>query len=71
LSVEGLPGAALAGIKLPVAMDAAGARMLPLRVQVPADAAAPGTHPIVIRVQAVDDERVARVEKTTFILPRN
>ena len=71
LAVDGLPGATVAGLAQPVAVDAAGSRLLPLRVQVPADAAAPGSHPIVVRLRAIDDEHVAREEMTTFILPRN
>ncbi len=42
---------------------------MPLRLQVPADAAAPGPHRIEIVIEAVDDAAISRREKSTFILP--
>jgi cytochrome c oxidase accessory protein FixG len=69
LSVEGLPGIRVADLPQPVDVGAAATRLLPLRLQVPADAAAPGPHKIEIVIQAVDDANVARREKSTFILP--
>ena len=70
LSVEGLPGIRVADLPQPVEVDAAATRLLPLRLQVPADAAAPGPHKIEIAIEAVDDAKIARREKSTFILPK-
>ncbi|MCC7325277.1 MAG: cytochrome c oxidase accessory protein CcoG [Burkholderiales bacterium] len=70
ISAVGLPGIEVAGIEQPVEVGAASARLVPLRLQVGAEAAAPGTHRIELQIEAVDDSRVARHESTTFILPR-
>ncbi len=70
LSVEGLPGIRVADLPEPIEVGAAATRLLPLRLQVPADAAAPGPHKIEIVIEAVDDAAVARREKSTFILPK-
>jgi cytochrome c oxidase accessory protein FixG len=70
IEASGVPGLAVAGADLPIAVEAAGSRLVPLRLQAPADAGAPGAHKIVLRVHALEDERVARDEKSTFILPK-
>ena len=70
LSVEGLPGIRVADLPEPIDVGPAATRLLPLRLQVPADAAAPGPHKIDIIIQAVDDASIARREKSTFILPK-
>ena len=69
LSVEGLPGLTIADLPRTIDVDAAATRLLPLRLQVPADAAAPGPHRIDIVIEAVDDANISRREKSTFILP--
>ncbi len=69
LSVEGLPGLRVVDLPQPVEVGAAATRLLPLRLQVPADAAAPGPHKIEIEIKAVDDPKIERSEKSTFILP--
>jgi len=70
LSVEGLPGIRVADLPQPIDVDAAATRLLPLRLQVAADAAAPGPHRIEIVIEAVDDAKIVRREKSTFILPK-
>ncbi|MEO8755343.1 MAG: cytochrome c oxidase accessory protein CcoG [Casimicrobiaceae bacterium] len=70
ITASGLPGLAVAGVTQPVAVDAAAARLIPLRLQVPAEAAAPGSHKVVLVVEAIDDPAITRRENTTFILPK-
>jgi cytochrome c oxidase accessory protein FixG len=69
LSAEGLPGLTIADFPKTLDVDAAATRLLPLRLQVPADAGAPGPHRIEIVIEAVDDSGISRREKSTFILP--
>ncbi len=75
LSVEGLPGIAVTGAAEPIAVDAAGSRLVPLRIAVPlepagAPAPAPGTHKVELIVTATEDPSITRHEHTTFIVPR-
>jgi cytochrome c oxidase accessory protein FixG len=70
IEASGLPGLAVSGVALPLALDAEGARLVPLRLRVAADAASPGTHGIEFVVRALEDAAVARRENSTFILPR-
>ena len=70
LSVEGLPGIKVADLPEPIDVGAAATRLLPLRLQVPADAAPPGPHKIEIVIVAMDDATISRREKSTFILPK-
>jgi cytochrome c oxidase accessory protein FixG len=67
IEVRGLPAAALAG-EASVQLDGAAARMVPVRVRVPAGALAKGTHPMSFEVRARDDQRVAVREKSVFIV---
>jgi len=69
LSAEGLPGLTIADLPQTIDVGAAATRLLPLRLQVPADAAPPGPHRIEIVIEAVDDSTISRREKSTFILP--
>ncbi len=69
LTAEGLPGLTVADLPQTIDVGAATTRLLPLRLQVPADAATPGPHRIEIVIEAVDDASIARREKSTFILP--
>ena len=57
-------------VEQPVAVEAAGSKLLPLRLTVGAEAAPPGTHKLELHVRAVEDATVARDEHTTFILPK-
>ena len=69
LSAEGLPGLAVAGMPQTLEVGAAATRLLPMRLQVPADAADAGTHRIELVIEAVDDAAISRREKSTFIMP--
>ena len=70
IDVSGLPGIKVVGVEQPVAIEAAGSKLLPLRLTVGAEAAPPGTHKVELHVRAVEDASVARDEHTTFILPK-
>jgi cytochrome c oxidase accessory protein FixG len=70
IEASGLPGLKVSGAEQPIAIEAEGARTVPLRLRVPADAVAPGTHKIEFAIQSLEDEAVARREKSTFILPK-
>jgi cytochrome c oxidase accessory protein FixG len=67
IEVAGLPSAALVG-EAAVELEGAGARLVPLRVRVPAGALPPGTHPMSFDVRARDDASVAVREKSVFIV---
>jgi hypothetical protein len=83
IRATGIPGLAVVGVAQPVAVGAAGTRLLPLRLQAPADAQAAGdvagrenrdararTQRIEIVVEAVDDARIVRHERSSFAFPR-
>jgi cytochrome c oxidase accessory protein FixG len=70
IEAKGLRGLAVVGVAGPVALAPLETKTVALRLQVPADAAAPGAHRIEFEVQAVDDHDVEREEHSTFILPR-
>jgi hypothetical protein len=70
IGAGGVPGVRVVGVEQPVAIGAAETRLLPLRLQAPADNATPGTYKIEFIVQSVDDEKVARHEKSSFVFPR-
>src|SRR5207249_3442188 len=70
IEARGLPGLAVVGIEQPVAVGAAATRLAPFRLQMPMDAAAAGNHKIELIVRAEDDASIARLEQSTFILPR-
>ncbi len=81
---EGLPGLKVVGIDQPIGLGAAQTSPIALRLQLALDGQAgpearserahdqlgPGTHKIELIVQAVDDDKVVRHEKTSFIIPR-
>jgi cytochrome c oxidase accessory protein FixG len=70
ITATGVPGLAVVGVEQPVALEAEGSKLVALRLRANAEAAPPGTHKIELVVRAVEDEAVARHEKSTFILPR-
>ncbi len=70
VTASGLPGITVAGIEEPLELSPASNRMVPVRLRVNVDAAAPGTHGVEFHVEAVDDPAVARHERSSFILPR-
>jgi cytochrome c oxidase accessory protein FixG len=71
---EGLPGLKVVGVEQPIAVGAAETRPIALRLQASlggqADVLNPGTHKVELIVQAVDDDKVVRHEKSSFIVPR-
>jgi cytochrome c oxidase accessory protein FixG len=80
IAAEGIPGLAVVGVEQPVTVEAATTRLVPLRLQAPPQSAqASGdkrddahakTQHIEIVVQAVDEARVMRREKSSFVFPR-
>jgi cytochrome c oxidase accessory protein FixG len=70
IAAEGVPGLAVVGVDQPVALAGASSRLVPLRLQAPADAGKPGANRIEFVVTAVDDAKLARREKSTFLFPR-
>jgi polyferredoxin len=67
IAVAGLPGAMLAG-ESSVELGGAAARMVPVRVRIPAGAVPAGTHPLKFEVRAAEDAAVAVIENSVFIL---
>ena len=70
IGAGGVPGLRVVGVDQPVAIGGAETRLLPLRLQAPADGATPGAYKIEFSVQAIDDEKVVRHEKSSFVFPR-
>jgi cytochrome c oxidase accessory protein FixG len=100
IRAEGLPGLRVVGVEQPIALRAAEARPVALRLQAPLeqrsgerherhgerhersgdshdreehgehDELTPGAHKIEFIVEAVEDEKVVRHEKSSFIVPR-
>jgi cytochrome c oxidase accessory protein FixG len=69
VGVEGIDGIAVVGHReydVPPASN----RAVPVIVQVPPGAGVPGSNPIRFVVRPVDEERLERREKATFIVPR-
>jgi cytochrome c oxidase accessory protein FixG len=83
ISATGVDGLKVVGGDGPVAVDAAGSRLVPLRLQAPAEAddderegkrehdrPRERSHKIEIVVQAQDDPAIVRREHSTFLMPR-
>jgi cytochrome c oxidase accessory protein FixG len=70
IAAEGMPNLQLAGVDQPIAVGAAGSRLVPLRLQVPAESGKPGANSIVFVVRSTDEPTLVRREKATFMLPR-
>jgi cytochrome c oxidase accessory protein FixG len=70
VEATGLPGIAVTGVAQPIAVEAEGAKLVPLRLRVAYDAAVPGTHKVEFVVRSLEDASVARRENSTFILPK-
>jgi len=68
LRVTGLPGLAITSEDV-VMVESTQARRLAVRVQVPYEAAAPGTHPIAFEIDALDSAGHLS-EKSVFMVPR-
>jgi cytochrome c oxidase accessory protein FixG len=72
LSVQGLPGVELA-TEHSLVVPATESRWVSVRVQMPYDSASPGSHPIVFRIQALDEQAQSvseLLEKSVFLVPR-
>ncbi len=70
IAAEGIPGLKVEGVEQPLAVAAAGSRLIPVRVQAPTDAAKPGSNAIEFVVRSSDEPALVRREKSTFLLPR-
>ena len=70
IAADGLPGLNVVGVDQPFAMAGASMRLVPVRLQAPADAGKAGANRIEFVVEAVGDPKVARREKSTFLFPR-
>ena len=69
ISASGLPGLAVIGVEQPLELGPAATRLLPVRLQAPAEGE-PGTHKIEFIIQATDDSEVVRHEPSNFFIPR-
>jgi len=67
IDVAGLPTATLVG-EAGVTLEGAEAKLVPIKVRIPAGVLAAGTHPIHFEVQARDDDNVKVSEKSVFIV---
>jgi cytochrome c oxidase accessory protein FixG len=70
ISAEGIPGVRVVGADQPVAIAGASARLVPVRLQAPADSGRPGANRIDFIVEAAGDPKLVRREKSTFLFPR-
>jgi polyferredoxin len=86
ISASGLPGIKVVGVDGPVTLAGATARLVPLRLQVAADAGDAGgkesgggsasgrpakaSDRIEIAVQAIDDPKLVRRDQSSFLFPR-
>ena len=69
LSVSGIASARIAStpqIEVPAAQE----QVVPVRVRITGGAAAPGSNPLVFRLEALDDPSVTVREKSVFYVPR-
>jgi polyferredoxin len=67
IDARGLPGIEVAS-EAEVEVPAAATRQVPLRLRIDPAAAGKGTHKVEIGVTAVDDERIAAREQTSFLV---
>lgn len=69
ISVSGLPGITLDS-SAEVEVLSTEVRAVAVRVQIPPDAASPGSHPIHFDIRAISDESIHVSEKAAFLVPR-
>ena len=69
LNVAGIDGARIVSDES-VTVDASGSRWIPVRVQVPPNAAAPGSHPMTFLITAQGSPPDEVIEKSVFLVPR-
>jgi cytochrome c oxidase accessory protein FixG len=70
IAAAGVPGISVVGVEQPVAVAGASSRLVPVRLQAPADAGNPGANRIEFVVEALGDAKLSRREKSTFLFPR-
>ena len=70
IAVEGVPGIKVVGVEQPIAIAGASTRLVPVRVQAPAEAGKPGANRIEFVIEAAGDATLVRREKSTFLFPR-
>ena len=70
ITAEGLPDLRIAGVEQPIAVSAAGSRLVPIRLQTASEAGKPGSNPIEFVVRSTGEPQLLRREKSTFMLPR-
>jgi len=77
IRADGVPGLSVEGVTQPVALGPAQSRLIPVRLRAPVSDATTtpaerktGLHDIEFTVEAVDDPKVTRHERSTFIVPR-
>ena len=70
VTVEGLPGIKVVGVEQPIAIGSASLRLIPVRLQAPAEAGKPGANRIEFVIAAVGDAKLEWREKSTFLFPR-
>jgi cytochrome c oxidase accessory protein FixG len=70
ITAEGMPDLRVAGVEQPIPVGAAGSRLVPLRLRVPAESGRPGSNAIEIVVTSTGEPTLTRREKSTFLLPR-
>ena len=68
ITVNGMPGLQISSETV-LAVESTQARWVPVRVQAPFDAAAPGSHPIHFEIDALDSSGHLS-EKSVFLMPR-
>ena len=69
LNVAGIEGARIVS-DADVTVDAAGSRWVPVRVQMPPNAATPGSHPMTFLITAQGSPPDEVIEKSVFLVPR-
>jgi cytochrome c oxidase accessory protein FixG len=70
IAADGVPGIAVVGVLQPVLVAGASSRLVPVRLQAPAEAGKPGANRIEFVVEAIGDAKLSRREKSTFLFPR-
>jgi hypothetical protein len=70
VTVEGVPGIKVVDVEQPIAIGGESLRLVPVRLQAPAEAGKPGANRIDFVIAVIGDGRVAWREKSTFLFPR-
>jgi polyferredoxin len=69
LGVAGIAGARIVS-EHDVVLEAASSRWVPVRVQVPPDAAGPGSHPMTFSIKTQNSSPEEVTEKSVFLVPK-